>query len=549
MGEATPKKDRVAKKFGDDPDSVADAQARVVMQKGVLDDVIDGIQLGMVAIALICLIFVAVLNTSIPKIFPSTQPLFDLAMSVPGYARGVPELLVQLWAERPTTVDEGIVALQGLGACLSARLQQLPYKECVLGFSWAMYLWEAKLNVRQRDRLHEVRRPQAIAGFISRQVYLEANAYGLDKSSLQLVRDCVEQVQTTLIIVYDAIPWLWYAVGAQMEAWLGLAPAEHEIAQSVLFFMAATLVSTVLGLPFDLYSTFVVERRHGFNKQTWGLFFADMVKSLALTAVLGTPVVGALLWVIIRTGAQFYLYAWALMAGVQLLMIVIYPTVIQPLFNRFDPLPAGELREAIEALASRLHFPLQKLYVVDGSKRSSHSNAYIFGFFKAKRIVLYDTLISQCSVQQIVSVLGHELGHWRMNHMPKMLAMAQIQILLIFFSFSCFVGESSMYTSFGMYTQPVMVGFIFFQYLYGPLGGLLQFATNVVSRHHEFQADAFSKKLGYAPDLRQALIQLQIENKSSMNPDPLYSAYHYSHPPLVERLNALDDPSVAPKTE
>ncbi|KAJ2753017.1 zinc metalloprotease [Coemansia pectinata] len=356
------------------------------------------------------------------------------------------------------------------------------------------------------------------------------------------------QAQTTAIIVYDLTPWMWNVVGDAMQTHLGLG-AEYEITRSIAYFVAATLISTMLSLPFDLYSTFVVEKKHGFNKQTAALFFSDLAKNLMLTFFLGSPILALFLWVIGKTGSQFYLYAWALLAAVQLLIIVIYPTFIQPMFNKFSPLPEGELRTAIEALASRLGFPLKKLYVVDGSKRSSHSNAYVFGFFKSKRIVVFDTLIEQCTTEEIVAIIGHELGHWKKNHVLRMLSAVQVQTFVIFFAFSHFIGEEAMYRSFGMDTMPVLIGFTFFQYLYQPLDSLLTFASNVMSRKHEFEADEFSKKLGYGKELASSLIKLQIENKGNMNPDPLYSAYHYSHPPLVERLNAINDPEVAPKTE
>ncbi|KAJ2715210.1 zinc metalloprotease [Coemansia spiralis] len=542
------KPSRRANKSSEERDAAVDAQAAIVHQKGFLDDLIDGTQIGLLVIVLICAIFVAVFGSSLPDIFPVTRPVYDMVVGLPDLIWGVPELAERIRDGFPRSTDEAAVLGALWKAWLGELLHRLPYKTCVLGFSWATYLWETRLNIRQRDRLHEVRRPLAISSFISRQVYLEANAYGLDKSSLALVREAMGQVQTTLIIVYDLIPALWYAIGGLAEAHLGLGP-EYEITHSVLFFIAAMAISTVLSLPFDVYSTFVVERKHGFNKQTWGLFVSDAIKAFLLVVVFGGPLVAAFLWVIGKAGPQFYLYTWGLLAVVQLLAIVIYPTLIQPLFNKFEPLPAGELREAIEALASRLHFPLKKLYVVDGSKRSSHSNAYVFGFFKSKRIVIYDTLIAQCTTEEIVAVVGHELGHWKMSHVPRMLAMAQIQTFLIFFSFACFVGEEAMYASFGATTTPVILGFVFFQYLYEPLGSVLQFCNNVVSRINEFQADAFSKKLGYGKQLAAGLIKLQIENKNAMNPDPLYSAYHYSHPPLVERLNALGNPHVAPKIE
>ncbi|KAJ1644008.1 zinc metalloprotease [Coemansia asiatica] len=538
----------MAPKFGDDPNSAVDAQAALVMRKGFLDDVIDGIQMGLIAIVLISLILVAVFSDSLPVLYPALKPLYAFIGSIPSMLTRLPEYVLMIKDNLPTTTDEALLLMKESCHQFDQLLNSLPYKECVLVFSWAIYLWEAKLDIRQRDRLHEVRRPATIASFIPRQAYLEANAYGLDKSSLSLVKNAFTQIQTTVIILYDLTPWLWYAVVDAVEDFTGYGP-EYEITHSIVYFIAVTLISTALSLPFDLYSTFIVEKKHGFNKQTIGLYVTDMIKTLLLTAFLGGPIVAAFLWVIIKTGSQFYFYAWALMAAVQLLAIVIYPTFIQPLFNKFDPLPEGELRNEIEALASRLNFPLKKLYVVDGSKRSGHSNAYVFGFLKSKRIVIYDTLINQCSTEEIVAIVGHELGHWKKNHILRMLTAVQIQTFVIFYAFSRFVGERRMYTSFGMDTMPVLVGLIFFQYLYQPLDSLLSFATNVLSRAHEFDADAFSKKLGFSKPLASALVKLQIENKGIMNPDPLYSAYHYSHPPLVERLNAINDPDVAPKTE
>ncbi|KAJ2779400.1 zinc metalloprotease, partial [Coemansia interrupta] len=530
--------------FGDDPDSVIDAQAALVKRKGFLDDIIDGIQVGIIVVLFIAILLAAIFADSLPTIFPATKPFYDAFISIPTVLRTLPSFFLALKDHVPRTLDEAHALVDLFSLWFHELLQTIPYKKCVIVFSVVTYLWEAKLDLRQRDRLREVRRPAAIASFIPRQAYLEANAYGLDKSSLALVRNACMQIQTYFIIDRDLVPLLWEYVGDMMESYLGLS-ADQEILRSVLFFIATTLISTVTTLPFDLYSTFVVEKKHGFNKQTVGLYVSDTIKSLMLTFVFGGGIMAALLWVILKTGSSFVLYAWGLMASVQLLAIVIYPTFIQPLFNRFDPLPEGELRTEIEALARRLGLPLKKLYVVDGSKRSGHSNAYVFGFFKSKRIVIYDTLINQCTTEEIVAIVGHELGHWKKNHILRTLLAVQLQVLVIFYSFGLFVGERRMYNSFGMDETPVFIGLVFFQYLYQPLDSVLSFATNVLSRKHEFEADAFSKKLGLGAPLRSGLIKLQIENKSVMNPDPMYSAFHYSHPPLVERLNAIDDPEVA----
>ncbi|MBA0802332.1 hypothetical protein Gohar_012636, partial [Gossypium harknessii] len=237
--------------------------------------------------------------------------------------------------------------------------------------------------------------------------------------------------------------------------------------------------------------------------QTIWLFFRDLIKGICLAIVLGPPIVSAIIVIVQNGGPYLAIYLWAFMFVLSLVMMTIYPVLIAPLFNKFTPLPEGELRLKIEKLASSLKFPLKKLFVVDGSTRSSHSNAYMYGFFKNKRIVLYDTLIQQCkNDEEIVAVIAHELGHWKLNH--------------------------------------TMYSFIAVQHTVIPLQHLVSFGLNLVSRSFEFQADAFAKKLGYGSALRAGLVKLQEENLSAMNTDPWYSAYHYSHPPLVERLAAID---------
>ncbi|CAG8784167.1 2039_t:CDS:2, partial [Acaulospora morrowiae] len=191
-------------------------------------------------------------------------------------------------------------------------------------------------------------------------------------------------------------------------------------------------------------------------------------------------------------------------------------------------------------LASRINFPLKKLYKIDGSKRSGHSNAYFYGFFKNKRIVLYDTLIEQAEMGEILAVVGHELGHWYLNHTVRVLIISQLHNLLLFYVFSQFINNSALYRSFGFTAQPTLIGFMLFQFIYAPVEHVVAFVMNVISRRHEFQADSYAKKLGFGSQLRSGLIKIQIKNLGNLNNDPWYSAYHFSHPPLPERLNALE---------
>lgn len=224
------------------------------------------------------------------------------------------------------------------------------------------------------------------------------------------------------------------------------------------------------------------------------------------------------------------------------------------MFNKVEPLPDGPLKEKIEALAARCAFPLTKLYVIDGSRRSSHSNAYFYGFFKNKRIVLFDTLLEQMDThEEILAVLGHEIGHWAYSHTLRVLAFSQLHLFALFYLFSKFTTDVSLFESFGFARPsvhfPTVISFMLFTFLYAPMESVLGFLMNCVSRYHEFQADEYANALGYAQELRSSLIKLSVKNKGMMWPDWMYAAYHYSHPPVVERLARLESFEVETLTE
>ncbi|MED6220346.1 CAAX prenyl protease 1, variant 2 [Stylosanthes scabra] len=341
------------------------------------------------------------------------------------------------------------------------------------------------------------------------------------------------------ILYFRVLPWFWKK-SEHLVTLVGLN-AENEILHTLAFLAGVMIWSQITDLPFSLYSTFVIEARHGFNKQTIWLFFRDMIKGMLIAIVIGPPIVAAIIVIVQKGSPYLAIYLWGFMLVLSLVMMTIYPVLIAPLFNKFTPLPDGTLREKIEKLAASLKFPLKKLFVVDGSTRSSHSNAYMYGFFKNKRIVLYDTLIQQCkNDDEVVAVIAHELGHWKLNHTVYSFVAVQVLTLLQFGGYTLVRNSSDLFRSFGFDTQPVLIGLIIFQHTVIPIQHLVSFGLNLVSRSFEFQADAFAKKLGYAAELRSGLVKLQEENLSAMNTDPWYSAYHYSHPPLVERLAALD---------
>ncbi|KAJ6338420.1 hypothetical protein OIU76_007981 [Salix suchowensis] len=380
-----------------------------------------------------------------------------------------------------------------------------PYMEAVVGFMILMYIFETYLDLRQHAALKRPTLPKTLKGVISQEKFEKSRAYSLDKSYFNFVHEFVTILLDSAILFYGILPLFWKKSGSFLVL-VGLNE-ENEIFHTLAFLAGVMIWSQITDLPFSLYSTFVIEARHGFNKQTTWMFFRDLFKGICLAILLGPPIVSAIILIVQKGGLYLAIYLWAFMFVLSLVMMTLYPVLIAPLFNKFTPLPEGELREKIEKLASFLHFPLKKLFVVDGSTRSSHSNAYMYGFFKNKRIVLYDTLIQQCkNDEEIVAVIAHELGHWKLNH--TMYSFIAVQILTFFTIWR-------IHSSFGL---------------------------NLVSRAFEFQADAFAKKLGYGSALRAGLVKLQEENLSSMNTDPWYSAYHYSHPPLVERLAAIGEP-------
>ncbi|KAL3381406.1 hypothetical protein AABB24_001489 [Solanum stoloniferum] len=415
-----------------------------------------------------------------------------------------------------------------------------PYLEAVVGFMILMYIFESYLDVRQHAAHKLPTLPKPLVGVISQEKFEKSRAYSLDKSYFHFIHEFVTILMDSSILYFRILPWFWKRSG-EFLVFLGLN-AENEIFHTLSFLAGVMVWSQITDLPFSLYSTFVIEARHGFNKQTVWLYFRDMIKGIALSIVIGPPIVAAIIVIVQKGGPYLAIYLWGFMLILSLVMMTIYPVLIAPLFNKFTPLPQGELRLKIENLASSLKFPLKKLFVVDGSTRSSHSNAYMYGFFKNKRIVLYDTLIQQCkNDEEIVAVIAHELGHWKLNHTMYSFIAVQILTFLQFGGYTLVRNSKDLFQSFGFDTQPVLIGLIIFQHTVIPLQHLVSFGLNLVSRAFEFQADAFAKKLGYAAPLRAGLVKLQEENLSAMNTDPWYSAYHYSHPPLVERLAAIDE--------
>jgi STE24 endopeptidase len=302
------------------------------------------------------------------------------------------------------------------------------------------------------------------------------------------------------------------------------------------------LVRSVLSLPFSIYSTFVIEERFGFNKTTPKTFMLDIVKGLALAAVLGGLLLSGILALFEYAGTMAWLYCWIAASLFTLFVQFIAPTWIMPLFNKFTPLETGELRETILAYAKSVNYSLQGVYVMDGSKRSSKSNAFFTGFGKNKRIALFDTLIQKHTAAELVTVLAHEIGHFKKKHIIQGMAIGILHIGVMFYLLSVFVTHQGLFEAFYMDNVSVYAGLLFFGLLFTPLEFLLSLAMNALSRKNEYEADKFAVETTQHPEsFIDALKKLSRDNLSNLTPHPFYVKMNYSHPPVVERIRAIKD--------
>jgi STE24 endopeptidase len=319
--------------------------------------------------------------------------------------------------------------------------------------------------------------------------------------------------------------------------WRGVT--ENPILLALLFFGSLFLVSDVLGIPFDLYSTFVIEEKYGFNKTTPKLFITDKLKGYLLGAIIGGGLLSLFIWFYHKTGSTFWIYILLVFTAFTVFMTMFYSNLIVPLFNKQKPLEEGDLRNAITEFATKAGFKLKNIYVIDGSKRSTKANAYFTGLGPKKRIVLYDTLIKQLSTQEIVAVLAHEVGHYKKKHTLIGLSTSIIQMGLTLYILSLFIGNPILNQVLGVDKPGIHIGLIVFGILYSPISTIIGLIMNVISRKNEYQADAYAASFGFADDLMGGLKKLSKNNLSNLNPHPAYVFFHYSHPTLLQRIRAL----------
>ena len=318
------------------------------------------------------------------------------------------------------------------------------------------------------------------------------------------------------------------------------------ILRGFVFFGLLYVIRDIMSTPFALYETFVIEEKFGFNKTTVKTFLLDKVKSYILVAVLGAVLLGGIMFFFEETGNQAWLYAWGLVSLFTIIAPSLFVTVIAPLFNKFTPLTDGALKSAIEKYSESVKFPLTEVSVMDGSKRSGHSNAYFSGFGKKKRIVLFDTLIEKHSVEELVAILAHEVGHYKKKHILKGVFVSIAHAGVLFFLLSLFIENRGLFDAFRMEQTSVYAGLVFFSILYSPIELVLSIAMNVVSRKHEYEADAFAANtIGSSDPLVNGLKTLSVSNLGNLTPDKLTVFLNYSHPPILRRIAALRELDIA----
>jgi STE24 endopeptidase len=410
----------------------------------------------------------------------------------------------------------------------------------VLGVLLKLYLsWRQARHVWQ----HRGQVPAAFAQAITLQAHQKAADYTLAKSRL----GTAELAWSTVIL----LGWTLLGGLSALDALIGASPMAQwgPLAQQVALVAAFALIGAVLDLPLSWYSTFVLEERFGFNKMTPGLWLGDLLKSSLVGAVIGLPIVALILWLMGSTGALWWLWAWGAWMGFNLLILVLYPTVIAPLFNKFEPLQDEQLKARVNALMQRCGFSAKGLFVMDGSKRSAHANAYFTGFGAAKRVVFYDTLLKQLTPDEVDAVLAHELGHFRHKHIVQRIAMLFGLSLGALWLLGWLSQQVWFYSGLGVQVQlnapnDALALLLFlmvvpvFSYFISPLSAHL-------SRRHEFQADAYACAQTSGSDLSSALLKLYKDNASTLTPDPLFARFYYSHPPASERLARMGSQAAA----
>jgi STE24 endopeptidase len=400
----------------------------------------------------------------------------------------------------------------------------------VLAAATATRLWLAQRQLRH-VRAHRGAVPGMFAGEIPLAAHQKAADYTVAKARLGIVDTILDAAILLALTLGGVLQWL-------SDLWQRAAPVES-IWHGAALVIGVLLLKGLLGLPLSLYRIFVIEERFGFNRMTLKLFLVDLAKGLAVGAVLGIPLLLLILWLMQAAGARWWLYAWAVLVAYSLFLQMIYPAVVMPLFNKFSPLTDAALAERVERLLARTGFRSRGLYVMDGSKRSSHGNAFFAGFGSAKRIVLFDTLVSRLQPAEVEAVLAHELGHYKLRHIVKGMALSWAFSFVLLAALGVLAGQPWFYAGLGMQTATLPVALLLFMLVMPEFTFFVQPLLSLFSRKNEYEADRYAAANADAGQLVRALVKLYHDNSATLTPDPLHSAYYDSHPPAAMRIARL----------
>lgn len=399
-----------------------------------------------------------------------------------------------------------------------------------LAFSYAIQFW---LSIRQKSFVlnHRATVPEAFKATVALDAHQKAADYTVEKGKLG-------DIDSVIGIIFLLLLTLGGGISMAFNYWstFDLPPMLTDLAAVATIF----LVMTLFEIPTSLYSTFVIEEKFGFNKSNLAQFFKDQGISLALVMIIGMPILALLIWVMDSIGSLWWLYAWAILMSISLLMSWLFPTIIAPLFNKFTPMEDGTLKDRIQNLLQRCGFSSNGIYIMDGSKRSGHGNAYFTGIGNNKRIVFYDTLIDSLDDEELEAVLAHELGHFKCKHVIKMLIASSITTLCSFAVLGWLITQDWFFSGLGVDTHSNAAALLLFMLVSPVFTIFMQPISAYFQRKFEFEADDFASQNAKPSKMISGLVKLYEENASTLTPDPLYSAFHYSHPPAAIRIAHLE---------
>ena len=399
----------------------------------------------------------------------------------------------------------------------------------ILGITAVSYFFDLALDyLNLKSQRTDI--PREVEAFYEKEKYEKSLVYHRERTRFSFVTSGFSFALSVAMLTTGGFGWL--------DGWLRQYIG-NEILLALAYFGVLMLASDLLTVPFQWYSTFVIEQKYGFNKTTRQIFVADKLKGYLLAAVVGGALLSSLIYLIRTIGPGFWIWFSILAALFVLFVNMFYTTLILPLFNKLTPLPDGELRTAIQNFAKKVDFPLDSIFIIDGSKRSNKANAFFSGFGKKKKIVLYDTLIDKHSTDELVAVLAHEVGHFKKKHVVWGYILSIVQIAFMLFVMSRMVYSSDVSLALGGTQPAIHLNLLAFAILFSPISAITGIFMNMYSRRNEFEADAFARKTFDGEALSNALKRLSVDSLSDLFPHPLYVFFHYSHPPLLKRLAAL----------